>query len=137
VAFNNTETPIGCVITDGEGNIIGKGRNMVAEKRNSLYHAEIIAINEACEKIGDWRLNECTLYVTIEPCPMCAGAILMSRIGRVVYGAKNPKAGCVGSMYNLLEDSRFNHVVEIIDGVMAEECGAFMTRFFRERLGKK
>ncbi|MCL2703947.1 MAG: nucleoside deaminase [Defluviitaleaceae bacterium] len=134
-AFSDNETPIGCVIALG-GEIIGRGRNMVAAKRNSLYHAEIIAINGACGAIGDWRLSEAVLYVTIEPCPMCAGAIVMSRVGTVVFGARNPKAGCAGSIYNLLDDARFNHRVNLVAGVLAEECGSLMTEFFRNHLNK-
>ena len=131
-AFEATETPIGCIIINKKHEIISRGRNMVAAKRNSLYHAEIIAINEACIKVGDWRLNDHMLFVTIEPCAMCAGAILMSRIGTVVYGAKNPKAGCAGSICNLLQDSRFNHRVNLVSGVLADECGSLMTQFFRQ-----
>ena len=134
-AFVETETPIGCVIVSN-GIIIGKGHNKTAQMHNPLYHAEIIAINEACKNVKDWRLQDATLYVTIEPCPMCAGAILMSRIETVVFGAKNPKAGCAGSIYNLLEDTRFNHRVNLAHGVLAEECGGIMTRFFREHLNK-
>ena len=135
-AFRENETPIGCIIVNPGGEIIGRGHNMVAARRNSLYHAEIIAINQACQTIGDWRLDQAALFVTIEPCPMCAGAIVMSRIGTVVYGAKNPKGGCGGSIFNILQEPRFNHRVNLHDGVLAQECGALMTDFFRNHLNR-
>ena len=135
-AFLAGETPVGCVITGPDGEILGQGRNEAAAKKNTLYHAEIIAINEASGKIGDFRLNDCTMYVTIEPCPMCAGAIVMSRIGTLVYGAKNPKAGCAGSVLNILDNAGFNHRVKVSGGVLAQECGSLMTEFFRENFRK-
>ena len=98
--------------------------------KNVLSHAEIIAIHEACAFMGDWRLEDCTLYVTVEPCPMCSGAILQARIPRVVYGTPNPKAGCCGSIYNFLQEQRFNHRSEIRSGVMQEECSKIMKDFF-------
>ena len=135
-AFDLGEVPIGCVIVR-DNSIIARGANERATRGNALCHAEILAIGQACEAIGDWRLEDCRLYVTIEPCPMCAGAIVQARIPVVVYGAKNPKAGCAGSILNILEEPRFNHQVQVIDGVMEEECAGVMREFFtRFRVGK-
>ena len=130
IAYDKGEVPIGCVIVYND-EIIGRGANLRVTKGNVLAHAEIIAINEACGFIGDWRLEDCTLFVTVEPCPMCAGAILQARIKEVVFGARNPKAGCAGSIYNVLQDSRFNHYVEITEGIMKEECSGIMKDFFK------
>ncbi len=130
-AYDMGEVPIGCVI-EHNGEVIGEGCNMRISQNNALAHAEVIAINKACDKVGDWRLEKCTLYVTVEPCPMCAGAILQARIPRVVYGAANKKAGCVGSVYNMLNDSRFNHKAEITSGFMEKECSELMKKFFKE-----
>ena len=128
-ALGIEEVPIGCVIVYGD-QIIGKGYNLRNSKKNTLYHAEIIAINEASTALGDWRLEGCTLYVTIEPCPMCAGAILQARIPRLVYGAKSPKAGAAGSVINLLQNPAFNHYTDIAEGILEKECSALMTGFF-------
>ena len=106
-------------------------------KKNTLAHAEILAINKASKVLGDWRLEDCTMYVTLEPCPMCAGAIVQARIPRVVIGSMNPKAGCAGSVLNLLQQDGLNHQVEITKGVLAEECSGLMTSFFRELRKKK
>lgn len=131
------EVPIGCVIVY-EDKIIARGYNKRNKKNNPLFHAEIEAINKASKKIGDWRLEDCTMYITLEPCPMCAGAIVQSRIKRVVIGAMNPKAGCAGSIINLLQMASFNHQVELVKGVMEEECSNIMKDFFRElRKSKK
>lgn len=124
------EVPIGAVIVYKE-EVIAQAFNLRETTQNATTHAELLAIQEACKKIGSWRLEETTLYVTLEPCPMCAGAILQSRIPRVVYGARDAKAGCVDSLYHLLKDSRFNHMCEVTEGVLAEECGAMLTHFFR------
>ena len=124
------ETPIGCVITL-HGEIIAEGRNRRNTLKNPLCHAEIEAIDKAAKVVGDWRLEECCLYVSLEPCPMCAGAIVQSRIPRVVIGAMNPKAGCGGSILNLLEEERFNHQCEVVRGVMGEESKQVLQRFFR------
>ena len=128
-AFQKEETPIGAVIV-WQDRIIGEGYNLRNTQGNPLRHAEILAIDQAAGVLGDWRLEDCTLYVTLEPCPMCAGAILQARIPRVVVGAMNPKAGCAGSIVNLLQDSRFNHQAEVITGVMEDECRALMQEFF-------
>ncbi len=136
-AYAKNETPIGCVIEYG-GRIIARGYNKRNEKKNTLAHAEIIAIHKASRVIGDWRLEDCTMYVTLEPCPMCAGAIVQARIPRIVIGSMNPKAGCAGSVVNLLQMEGFNHKVEIQTGVLEEECSQMMSGFFRElRLRKK
>ena len=123
------ETPIGCVI-EYQGRIIGRGYNKRNQMGNPLAHAEIEAINEAAAFMGDWRLEDCTMYVTLEPCPMCAGAIVQARIPRVVLGAMNPKAGCAGSILDLLHESRFNHQVETVSGVMEEESRGLLQSFF-------
>ncbi|MCL2404586.1 MAG: tRNA adenosine(34) deaminase TadA [Defluviitaleaceae bacterium] len=123
------EVPIGCIITR-DGNIIARAANERVTRNSVLGHAEILAISSACEALGDWRLEDCRLYVTIEPCPMCAGAIVQARIPVVVYGAKNPKAGCAGSILNILEEPRFNHQVQVISGVCESECATLMREFF-------
>lgn len=129
------EAPIGCVIVR-EGKIIARSYNRRNTDKNTLAHAELAAIRKACRKTGDWRLEDCTIYVTLEPCQMCAGAIVQSRMQRVVIGAMNPKAGCAGSVLNLLQMKEFNHQVEIVRGVLEEECSQMLSEFFR-RLRKK
>lgn len=135
-AYDKLETPIGCVIVH-EDKIIARGYNKRNMKKNTLAHAEILAINKASKVLGDWRLEDCTMYVTLEPCPMCAGAIVQARIPRVVIGSMNPKAGCAGSVLNLLHQDGLNHQVEVTKGVLAEECSGLMTSFFRELRKKK
>lgn len=135
-AYRLDETPIGCVIVH-EGKIIGRGYNRRNTNKSPLAHAEITAIKKASKKLGDWRLEECTLYVTLEPCQMCAGAIIQSRVTRVVVGCMNPKAGCAGSVLNLLDVKAFNHQAELTTGVLEEECSALMTGFFRELRERK
>lgn len=125
------EVPIGCVIVY-EGKIIGRGYNKRNLKKTTLAHAEIIAIAKAGKVIGDWRLEDCTMYVTLEPCQMCAGAIVQARMKRVVIGSRNAKAGCAGSVLNLLQEERFNHQVELTEGVLEEECSALLSDFFKE-----
>ena len=110
------EVPVGAVIVK-DGKIIAKGKNKKNYKNNSLYHAELIALNKAMKKLNDWHLYDCDLYVTLEPCPMCAGACINARLGRIIFGAYDPKAGCCGSIYNLPEDKRFNHRPKIIGGI--------------------
>ena len=124
------EVPIGAIIVY-QDEIIARAHNLRETSQNALTHAESMAIQEACKKIGSWRLEDTTLYVTLEPCPMCAGAILQSRVPRVVYGARDVKAGCVDSLYQLLNDERFNHECDVTEGVLAEECGQILTDFFR------
>ena len=125
------EVPIGCVIVN-EGKIIARGYNRRNTDKNTLSHAELNAIRKASKKLGDWRLEGCTMYVTLEPCQMCAGALVQSRIDEVVIGCMNPKAGCAGSVMNLLEIPDFNHQVKITRGVLEEECSAMLSDFFRE-----
>lgn len=129
-AYDLLEVPIGCVIVH-EGKIIGRGYNRRNTDKNTLAHAEITAINKASKKLGDWRLEGCTLYVTLEPCQMCAGAIVQARIDEVVMGCMNPKAGCGGSILNILEDERFNHQVKVTRGVLEEECSSMLKEFFK------
>ena len=130
------ETPIGCVI-EFEGKIIGRGYNRRMTDHTVLAHAEIIAIRKACKKTGDWRLENCTMYVTLEPCPMCAGAIVQARIPRVVIGAMNSKAGCAGSVLDLLHEPGFNHQVQTEHGVCGDECSQMLKDFFKELREKK
>ena len=130
-AYDLNETPIGCVIVH-EGKIIARGYNRRNTDKSPLAHAEIAAIKKASKKLGDWRLEECTLYVTLEPCQMCAGAIIQARIPCVVVGCMNPKAGCAGSVLNLLEMDGFNHKVEVERGVLEEECSTMLSGFFKE-----
>ena len=130
-AYALGEVPIGCVIVH-EGRIIGRGYNRRNTDKNTLAHAEITAINKASRKIGDWRLEDCTLYVTLEPCQMCAGAIVQARIPEVVMGCMNPKAGCAGSILNILDMPEFNHQVAVTRGVLENECSEMLKTFFVE-----
>ena len=130
------EVPIGCVIVC-DGKIIARGYNRRNTDKNTLSHAELNAIRKASKKLGDWRLEGCTMYVTLEPCQMCAGALVQSRIDRVVIGSMNPKAGCGGSVLILLEMDGFNHKVEVEQGVLQEECSSMLSDFFRELREKK
>lgn len=130
-AWKLTEVPIGCVIVYND-KIIGRGYNRRNTDKTTLGHAEITAIKRASKIMGDWRLEDCTLYVTLEPCQMCAGAIVQARIPRVVIGSMNPKAGCAGSILNLLDMQQFNHRCEVVRGVMKQECSDMLTIFFKE-----
>lgn len=125
------DVPIGCVIV-ADDRIIARGYNKRNKNGTVLAHAELLAMSKACKKTGDWRLEECTMYITLEPCQMCAGAIVQARIPRVVIGSMNPKAGCAGSVLNLLEMQEFNHQVEVTRGVLEEECSEMLSAFFRE-----
>ncbi len=125
------EVPIGCVIVY-EDKIIGRGYNRRNTDKSTLSHAEITAIRKASRIIGDWRLEDCTLYVTLEPCQMCSGAIIQARIPRVVMGCRNPKAGCGGSVLNILQEPAFNHQAQITEGILEEECSKMLTDFFKE-----
>lgn len=124
------EVPIGAVIVHNQ-EIIAAGHNSRETSQNPLTHAEIVTINQASDKIGSWRLEDCALYVTLEPCVMCSGAIVMSRIPQVIYGAKDPKGGTAGSIMNLLEEPGFNHRAEVISGILEEECSGMLTNFFK------
>ncbi len=135
-AYRLDEVPIGCVIVR-EGKIIARGYNRRNTDKNTLAHAELTAIKKASKKCGDWRLEDCTMYVTLEPCQMCAGVIVQSRMQKVVIAAMNPKAGCAGSVLNLLQMPGFNHQVEIVTGVLGAECSAMLSRFFAELREKK
>lgn len=130
-AYALEEVPIGCVITY-QNKIIGRGYNRRTTDRNPLAHAELLAIRKASKKMNDWRLEDCTMYVTLEPCQMCSGAIIQSRMKRVVVGCMNPKAGCAGSILNMLEMKEFNHQAELTTGVLEEECSIMMKQFFKE-----
>ena len=130
-AWKIEEVPIGCVIVY-EGKIIGRGYNRRTTDKNTLAYAELLAIKRASKKMGDWRLEDCTMYVTLEPCQMCSGAIIQARIKRVVVGCMNPKAGCAGSILNLLQMEEFNHQAELETGVLEEECSLLMKEFFKE-----
>jgi len=130
------EVPIGCVIVH-EGQIIARGYNRRNTDKNTLSHAELLAIRKASKKLGDWRLEGCTLYVTLEPCQMCAGAIIQARVDRVVIGSMNPKAGCAGSVLNILEMDGFNHKAEVERGILQEECSRMLSEFFRELRERK
>ena len=135
--WNSDPFAIGCVIVR-DGKIIARGYNRRNTEGSTLAHAELTAIRKACKKTGDWRLEGCTMYVTLEPCQMCAGALVQSRIDEVVIGARNPKAGCAGSVLNLLQVPAFNHQVKITDGILEEECREVLQQFFRElRKSKK
>ncbi|MBQ7522940.1 MAG: nucleoside deaminase [Oscillospiraceae bacterium] len=125
------EVPVGCIVVSADGSIVGRGRNRREKGKNALYHAEIEAIDEACRTLGGWRLPGSTLYVTLEPCPMCAGAIINARVARVVYGADDTKAGSVKTMVRLF-DLPYNHKPEVTAGVLAEDCAAQLSAFFRE-----
>lgn len=130
-AASSGEIPVGAVVVH-EQKIVGQGFNQRESLKNPIAHAEITAIQEAAARLGAWRLLDCTLYVTLEPCPMCAGAILNARIPRVVYGARDPKAGAVSSLFQLLQDQRLNHRCEVVESVCGEDCGAILSRFFAQ-----
>lgn len=130
------DVPIGCVIVS-DGRIIARGYNKRNKNKTVLAHAELLAMSKACRKAGDWRLEDCTMYITLEPCQMCAGAIVQARIPRVVIGSMNPKAGCGGSILNLLQMKEFNHQVEVTRGVLEEECSEMLSVFFRKLRQKK
>ncbi len=135
-AGNLLEVPIGAVLVlDGE--VIARAHNLRESTQTAIAHAELLAIDQGCKKIGSWRLEEATLYVTLEPCPMCSGAIILSRVKRVVYGAMDPKAGCAGTFMNLLTDQRFNHQCEVTKGVLEEECVQLLTSFFKNLRQRK
>ncbi|MBU9710645.1 tRNA adenosine(34) deaminase TadA [Evansella tamaricis] len=130
------EVPIGAVLVK-DGEIISKGYNLREQQQLSTAHAEIIVIEDACRKLGTWRLEDCVLYVTLEPCPMCAGAIVQARLKRVVFGATDPKGGCCGTIMNLLDEPRFNHSVLLSSGILEEECSLLLTEFFQDLRKRK
>jgi len=138
-AYEADEVPVGAIIVSPELRIIGAAYNQKIQLSDPTAHAKILAITQAAAALGDWRLSGCSLYVTLEPCPMCAGAILQARLDHVIFGAYDPKAGAVQSVYQLLSDSRLNHQCHVIGGVMAADCGQLLTAFFQEKRaqGKK
>jgi len=137
-AFEENEVPVGAIIVH-KSKIIAQAHNQREQLRDPTAHAEMIAITQAAQSMASWRLEECTLYVTLEPCPMCAGAMLQARIPKLVFGASDPKAGAVHSLFRLLEDERLNHQVEVVPSVLAEPCGLILSEFFQRQraLGKK
>lgn len=138
-ADEENEVPVGAVMVTSEQQVIAAAHNLREQRQDPTAHAEMLAIAQAAATRNSWRLDDCTLYVTLEPCPMCAGAILQARIPRVVYGAADPKAGAVDSLFSLLNDDRLNHRSQVISGILAEACGEILTDFFRRQraLGKK
>ena len=126
------EVPVGCVVVH-DGTVIGRGHNQVESLQDATAHAEIVAIGAASGTLESWRLHECTMYVTLEPCAMCAGAIVLARVGRLVYGADDPKAGACGSVLDVIHEPRLNHRVDVTAGVLAEECGAILKQFFQKK----
>jgi tRNA(adenine34) deaminase len=135
-AKDKLEVPIGAVIVQND-EVVASAYNLRETEQRSVAHAELLAIDEACKKLRTWRLEDATLYVTLEPCPMCAGAIVLSRVKRVVFGAYDPKGGCAGTLLNLLEFEKFNHQAQVVGGVLEEECGSLLTTFFRELRQRK
>lgn len=131
-AFAEDEVPVGAIIVH-EAKIIARAHNTRQNEKNALGHAELLAIQQACQVIGDWRLENCELFVTLEPCPMCAGAILNSRIPKVYYGTRDPKAGAVSSLFQLLSDKRLNHQAEIHEGLMKDTCSLLLKNFFQQK----
>nr|MDF9460164.1 tRNA adenosine(34) deaminase TadA [Bacillus pumilus] len=130
------EVPIGAIIVVDD-QIVSRAHNLRETERRSIAHAELLVIDEACKTTGSWRLEDAVLYVTLEPCPMCAGAIVLSRVKKVVFGAYDPKGGCAGTLMNLLDDERFNHQSEVIGGVLENECGELLSQFFRNLRQRK
>ncbi|WP_349410708.1 tRNA adenosine(34) deaminase TadA [Pseudalkalibacillus sp. SCS-8] len=130
------EVPIGAIIVKDD-EVIAAAHNLRETEQRAVAHAELLAIDRACKELGTWRLSGCTLYVTLEPCPMCAGASVLSRLDRVVYGASDPKGGCAGTLMNLLDEPRFNHQPVVTSGVLEEECGIMLSHFFKELRKRK
>ncbi len=130
------EVPIGAVLVIND-EVITKAHNLRETQQRSIAHAELLALDEACQRLDTWRLEDSTLYVTLEPCAMCSGAIVLSRVKRVVYGASDPKGGCAGTLMNLLQDQRFNHQAEVVPGVCEEECSELLSSFFRQLRKRK
>ena len=134
LAASYGEVPVGAVLTLN-GRLIAEGHNQTVTEHDPTAHAEVVVLREASRRLGDWRLLECTLYATLEPCSMCAGALVLSRLSRLVFGATDPKAGMVGTLGNLVQDERLNHSIEVTGGVMADSCGLLLKEFFRARRG--
>jgi tRNA(adenine34) deaminase len=134
-ALRNGETPVGCVVADADGRIVGQGRNRREERRSAVAHAEMLAIEQACAATGDWRLAGCNMYVTLEPCPMCAGAVINARLASLCYGAREPVSGSCGSVVNLFMEG-YGCGTAVIGGIMEEECAALMSNFFKKLRGR-
>lgn len=132
-ALATDDVPIGAVVLDAEGAVVGRGRNIREARADPTGHAEVVALREAAASLGSWHLEGCTLVVTLEPCTMCAGAAVLARVDRVVFGAFDPKAGAVGSLWDVVRDRRLNHRPEVVSGVLREECSALLLGFFGER----
>ena len=130
-AGEDGEAPVGCVVVGADGAVVGRGRNRREKENSAIAHAEIEAISEACKSLGDWRLGGCSLYVTLEPCPMCAGAVIMSRIGKVFYGARDDITGSCGSIVNLFMEP-YGHTVQVTGGLLADECSSLLSGFFKK-----
>ena len=130
------EVPVGAVVVQN-GKIISKGHNKKNARQNTLWHAEMVVLDKAQKKLNTWHLEDCELYVTLEPCPMCAGACINSRLKRVVFGAYDKKAGCCGTLYNLVQDKRFNHRLEVLGGVLEKDCANVLSEYFKTKRGKK
>ena len=135
-AFLCDEVPIGCVVVKN-GVVVGKGFNKKMHNHSALEHAELVALKKAQKKLHDWHLCDCTLYVTLEPCPMCAGACINTRLNKIVFGAFDPKAGCCGTLYNLPQDGRFNHRPQVVGGVLEHECAQILSKFFKNKRKEK
>lgn len=135
-AADHGDVPVGAVVVDRSGTVIGRGRNLRERDGDPLAHAEVVALREAAAVLGNWRLDGCTLVVTLEPCAMCAGAVTQSRLARLVFGAHDDKAGAVGSVWDVVRDPRVPHRVEVISGVLRQECAAVLTDFFRQQRGR-
>ena len=129
-AFEHDDVPIGCVVVDADGKELARAHNAREHDQDPTAHAELVALKGAAMKRGSWRLDRATMYVTLEPCAMCAGALVLARVARLVYGATDPKAGAVGSLYNIAQDARLNHRLDVTAGVLADECGALLKEFF-------
>ncbi|MCA8938573.1 MAG: tRNA adenosine(34) deaminase TadA [Planctomycetes bacterium] len=136
LAYEKNEVPVGAVVVHKDG-IVGRGHNLCETLHDATAHAEMIAITAASEAVEDWRLEDCTLYVTLEPCAMCAGAMVNARVGRLVFGAHDPKAGACGTLYDIVCDARLNHRLDVRSGVLAEDCAALLKAFFREKRAEK
>ena len=135
IAEENGDVPIGAVIVQA-GRVVGRAYNQREQLQDPTAHAEIVALTQAAASVGSWRLHGCTIYVTLEPCPMCAGALVLARMDRLVFGCTDPKAGACGTLYNIPQDERLNHRLDVTSGVLADECGALLSDFFRRRRGQ-
>lgn len=135
LAADAADVPVGAVVVSPDGDVLGRGRNAREESADPTAHAEIVALRTAASKLGSWRLSRCTLVVTLEPCTMCAGAVVLARVDRLVYGAIDPKAGAVGSLWDVVRDRRLNHRPEVVTGVLEADCAALLRGFFEHRRG--